>query len=71
MKISLLLPNPAARLWLYRVALATLALLVGYHLIDAGQVPLWITLAGAVLVAPTPVVAISALKQQINQGTTR
>lgn len=40
------------RAWLYRVALAAIAVAVAYGLIDQEQVPLWTTLVFAVLAVP-------------------
>lgn len=40
------------RAWLYRVALAAIAVAVVYGLIDQEQVPLWTTLVVAVLAVP-------------------
>lgn len=40
------------RAWLYRVALAAIAVAVAYGLIDQEQVPLWTTLVVAVLAVP-------------------
>lgn len=68
MKINLLQPTPEQRRYVYCVALAALAVLVGYHLISSDQVPLWIDLVGAILGMGAPAVAIPAVSQKINEG---
>ena len=43
------IPSKAARLWLYGVAVAAAALLVGYGLLTAEHGGLWLALVGSVL----------------------
>ena len=45
------------RAWLYSVALAVIALLVGYQVLGAEQAPLWVALVTALL-AVAPVTAL-------------
>lgn len=44
--------KPEVRTWLYRVALAVIAIGVAYGLVDQSQVPLWTTLLVALLAVP-------------------
>lgn len=48
------------RAWLYGVALAIIALLVGYQVLGAEQAPLWVALVTALL-AVAPVTALRNL----------
>jgi len=48
------------RAWLYTVALAVIALLVGYQVLGAEQAPLWVALVTALL-AVAPVTALRNL----------
>ena len=43
------IPSPAARRWLYGIAAALGALLVGYGIMTASESGLWLALAGAIL----------------------
>jgi predicted cobalt transporter CbtA len=42
-------PSPAVRRWLYGIAAAVAALLIGYGVLTIDQAGLWLALAGAVL----------------------
>ena len=42
-------PSPAARLWLYGIAVAVAALLVGYGILTIEQGGLWLAVIGAIL----------------------
>lgn len=46
-KIVATATSPKARLWLYSVATAVLAILVGYGIVEADKVPLWLGLIAA------------------------
>lgn len=54
------LRSAKGRAWLYGVALATIALLVGYQVLGAEQAPLWVALVTALL-AVAPVTALRNL----------
>lgn len=41
--------TPAVRTWIYTVVTAVLAIIAAYGLISADEVPLWLTLAAALL----------------------
>lgn len=41
--------TPAVRTWIYSVVTAVLAIIAAYGLISADEVPLWLTLAAALL----------------------
>lgn len=41
--------TPQIRAWLYRVATATIPLLIAYGTLSESTAPLWIALAGAIL----------------------
>lgn len=43
------IPRPAVRAWLYGIAIAVGALLVGYGALTAEQGGLWLALVGAIL----------------------
>jgi hypothetical protein len=51
----------AIRAWLYGVTIAVLALLVYLDKISAGEAPLWLTVAGAVLGIASPTAALANL----------
>lgn len=42
-------PSPDARLWLYGIAVALAALLIGYGILTVEQGGLWLALFGAIL----------------------
>lgn len=42
-------PSPAVRLWLYGIAVALAALLIGYGILTVEQGGLWLALFGAIL----------------------
>ncbi len=42
-------PSPSARLWLYGIAVAVAALLIGYGILTVEQGGLWLALFGAIL----------------------
>lgn len=42
--------TPAVRRWIYGVATAALPLLVAYGILDAKDAPLWVAVAGSLLV---------------------
>lgn len=42
-------PSPAARLWLYGIAIAVAGLLVGYGILTVEQGGLWLAVIGAIL----------------------
>lgn len=48
--------TPQVRAWLYGICLAVIALLGAYGIISDAQVPLWITLASAILGTATALV---------------
>ncbi len=62
------LPNAATRQWLYGIVVAALPLLVVLKLINPGDVPLWLSLAGAVLGTGAAGTAFVALSQQRKTG---
>ena len=41
--------TPAVRTWIYSVVTAVLAIIAAYGLVSADEVPLWLTLAAALL----------------------
>lgn len=41
--------TPKTRAWLYRIATATIPLLIAYGALSESTAPLWIALAGAIL----------------------
>lgn len=43
------IPSPAARLWMYGVAVAVAALLIGYGILTIEQGGLWLAVVGAIL----------------------
>jgi uncharacterized membrane protein YjjB (DUF3815 family) len=62
-------PNSTQRLWLYGIAVATLGVLVVYHLVDPSAVPAWLALAAAVLGAAGHATAIATVVAQRSAGT--
>lgn len=62
------LPNAATRQWLYGIVVAALPLLVVLKIVNPGDVPLWLALAGAVLGTGAAGTAFVALKQQRKTG---
>jgi hypothetical protein len=62
------LPSIAVRQWLYGVIAAALALLVGLRLLDPTAVPLWLTLATALLSVGGHATAAYAAHSQIQAG---
>ena len=50
--------NASTRTAVYGVALAVIALLVGYNVLADDKAPLWIALVSAVLAAAAPVTAL-------------
>lgn len=49
------------RKYLYGVTVAVMALLVGFEYVDAGQAPLWLAAAAAILGIAAPLTAITHL----------
>lgn len=43
-------PSPAARRWVYGVAVAVVPLLIAYGILQEEHAPLWVALIGAVFV---------------------
>lgn len=62
------LRNSRVRLWLYSVACAALAVLVGYGIVEADKVPLWLGLIGALGMVGNGTAAVS-LHGQRRDGT--
>ncbi|TRW85558.1 hypothetical protein FK535_09180 [Mycolicibacterium sp. 018/SC-01/001] len=63
------LPNAATRQWLYGIVVAVLPLLVVLKLVNPGDVPLWLALAGAVLGTGAAGTALVAVTKQRKDGT--
>lgn len=67
-KLIATVTSPKARLWLYTVATAVLAILVGYGIVEADKVPLWLGLIAA-LGALGNGTAAANIHRQIKDGT--
>ena len=50
--------NAQTRTYVYAVAVAVMPILVAYGLLTPDKAPLWLALAGAILAAAPPVLAI-------------
>jgi hypothetical protein len=61
-------PTPKQRQWLYGIVVALLPVLVAFKLIDPDQLPLWLTLAGAVLGTGAAGTALVAVTKQRKNG---
>ncbi|MCG7610324.1 hypothetical protein [Mycobacterium sp. CnD-18-1] len=66
-KIAAKLTDPKTRLWLYTVASALLAVLVGYGVVEADKVPLWLGLFAAVGMVGNGTAAVNT-RRQIKDG---
>lgn len=63
-KIAAKLTDPKTRLYLYGIATALLAILVGYGVIEADKVPLWLGLFAAVGAVSTTTAGVNLVKQR-------
>lgn len=63
------LTTPKSRQWLYSIATAVLALLVGYDVIAAEQVPLWLGVVAAVFATGAMGTAAAVVREQRRDGT--
>lgn len=66
-KIAAKLTDPKTRLYLYGIATALLAILVGYGVIEADKVPLWLGLFAAVGMIGNGTAAVNT-RRQIKDG---
>ena len=60
--------TPQVRQYLYTLTSTVIALLVGLNVVDAGQVPLWLSVVAAVLGLGSSTVAAVAVSQQRRDG---
>jgi hypothetical protein len=65
------MPNAQVRQWIYGVVTAVLAVLVVYKIVDADAVPLWLTLAAAILGVGATGTATVAVSKQRKNGSLR
>lgn len=63
------LMTPKVRQWLYSIATAALALLVGYDVVAAEQVPLWLGVCAAVFAISATGTAATVVRKQRADGT--
>lgn len=63
-KLIAALTSPKARLYLYSVATALLAFLVGYGVVEADKVPLWLGLFSAIGAISTTTAGVTLAKQR-------
>ena len=67
-RIAAKLTDPKTRLYLYGIATALLAVLVGYGAIEADKVPLWLGLFAAVGMVGNATATVNT-HRQIKDGT--
>lgn len=63
-KITSAIASTKARLYLYSVATALLAFAVGYGVVEADKVPLWLGLFSAVGAVSTTTAGVNLVKQR-------
>jgi hypothetical protein len=63
------LTSPAAREWLYGIALAALAVATFYKIVSADALPLWLALIAGILGIGATGTAAVKVHQQRNDGT--
>ena len=61
--------TPQVRQWFYTISTAVLALLVGYDIVAAEQVPLWLGVCAAVFAISATGTAATVVRKQRADGT--